>query len=182
MNRFISTDKPPSGPLLQRPAPVVRLATFSLALVLLLALGLPLYASGRSKHHDRIGPQDYEKAVPLIEIVKIIKRDYDGRLLEIELENERLGGKNVLVYEAKVLLSRGDVLKLYYDARTATLLKLKGHYPKHKGKGRSFQNGEKRLRPSRKGWKHREKHDDDDEEEGDEKHGRTKYHKYQKYN
>jgi hypothetical protein len=63
-------------------------------------------------------------ALPLRAIHEVVGRDFEGRVLEAELE----AGSNEdnLVYEITVLASGGRVLKLEYDARTATLLKARG--------------------------------------------------------
>jgi uncharacterized membrane protein YgcG len=75
-----------------------------------------------------------KSAVPLKRVIRKIRKTYGGRLLEIKLEKERVGGKFILLYEAKVLMSNGAVLKLYYHARNLKLLKRKGRYKKRKKK------------------------------------------------
>jgi uncharacterized membrane protein YkoI len=66
---------------------------------------------------------DRGAALPLRTIYDAAGRDFEGRVLEAELEAEPDGE---LVYEITVLSPGGRVLKLEYDARTAMLLKAKG--------------------------------------------------------
>jgi uncharacterized membrane protein YkoI len=47
-------------------------------------------------------------------------------VLEVELETEQIGSKQVAVYEIKAFTRRGAVLKVYYDARTLKRLSVKG--------------------------------------------------------
>lgn len=59
---------------------------------------------------------------PLSEILDAAAREYPGQVLEVELEHEH----GAWIYEMKVLAKDGAVLKLEYDARTATLLRARG--------------------------------------------------------
>jgi uncharacterized membrane protein YkoI len=64
-----------------------------------------------------------DQVLPLIEILKIVERDFHGRVIEVELEME--GGQ--LVYEIELLLRDGRLIEVEFDARTAELLKVKGN-------------------------------------------------------
>ncbi|HYD29947.1 MAG TPA: PepSY domain-containing protein [Azospirillaceae bacterium] len=92
-------------------------------LLFLLLLTTPAWA-GEEHDHDRA-----ERALrsgevmPLGRILEAIERDFQGDFLEVELEGEH--GR--WVYEVKLLSPQGSVLKLVYDARTAELLKARGH-------------------------------------------------------
>lgn len=59
---------------------------------------------------------------PLSEILDAAARAFPGQVLEVELEHE----DGAWIYEMKVLAKDGAVLKLEYDARTATLLRARG--------------------------------------------------------
>lgn len=59
--------------------------------------------------------------VPLSRILEAADRDFPGELIEAELE-ERHGRP---VYEIKRLTTDGRLLKLYYDARDGSRLKVK---------------------------------------------------------
>lgn len=59
---------------------------------------------------------------PLSEILDAAAREFPGQVLEVELEHEH----GAWIYEMKVLAKDGAVLKLEYDARTATLLRARG--------------------------------------------------------
>ncbi len=120
----------------------------------------PLFADSEPYKHEPTTSADRDQTVSLLQIIKTIERDFPGRLLEIELENERIGGTYILVYDAKVLTSSGDVLKLYYDAKTSKLLKFKGHHQKARIKKRPSRSKARRK-------KQRKRHDDDHDKEHD---------------
>ncbi len=91
---------------------------------------IPVMAS--SNLHEKITISDKKSAIPLKRVIRKIRKNYGGRLLRIKLEKEEIGGRLVLVYEAKVLVSDGRVLKLYYNAKNLKLLKRKGSYKKRR--------------------------------------------------
>lgn len=124
---------------MKRAVPIICfvLVATGLSLIPLLHGAPPLFAQYRLTGHNIISKSDRAKNVPLLKIIKAIKRDYGGRLLEVELERERIGGVRILVYEAKVLTPNGNVLKLYYDAKTGKLLQLKGHHSRSRARKRS---------------------------------------------
>ncbi len=112
----------PLSPVRQRPGVAVLIAaTLSLA-----AFGLPARADGA-----RENPRQFAEAgdiVPLEQLLTRIRRDYEGRVLKVELEGEDRKGQVRWVYEVKVLTPEGSVLKLEYDATSMELLEMKGHY------------------------------------------------------
>lgn len=65
---------------------------------------------------------------PLSEILARIEKEFDGRVLEVELDRHR---GNRLVYEIELLTPDGRVLEIRYDGRTGERLSVRG------------QNGEK---------------------------------------
>ncbi|MBP7064196.1 PepSY domain-containing protein [Ferrovibrio sp.] len=61
--------------------------------------------------------------LPLGRILEAVQRDFNGEVIEVELDRER----GNWVYEIKLLAPHGAVLKLDYDAANATLLRSRGH-------------------------------------------------------
>ncbi len=135
------------------------LVATGLSLLSVLYGASPLFADSNEDVHEPTSSSDRDKTVSLLQIIKTIERDFPGRLLEIELENERIGGSYILVYDAKVLTPSGDVLKLYYDAKTSKLLKFKGHHQKARTKKRTGRSKYRRK-------KQRKRDDDDDDDHG----------------
>lgn len=58
--------------------------------------------------------------LPLSKILEIAKRDYPGRVLEVDLDRE--DGR--YLYEIEILLADGRVIELTYDGATGRLLEL----------------------------------------------------------
>jgi uncharacterized membrane protein YkoI len=56
--------------------------------------------------------------MPLEEILKNIRRSYPGRILEVELENE----KGRVIYELEILGADSIVREIYIDAKSGELL------------------------------------------------------------
>ncbi|MFQ5509044.1 MAG: PepSY domain-containing protein [Leptospirillia bacterium] len=77
--------------------------------------------------NDRL---DHERARALVEAGEILSLEeilkklftrYEGNLLETELEEE----DGVIVYEIELLRSDGQVVELFFDARSGELIKTK---------------------------------------------------------
>ena len=104
------------------------------------------------------GDSDHERAriavesgaiVPLSNILEKVESLYEGSIIEVELENEeykRKGKKedsiSGYIYEIKLLTPQGNLLKLKLDARTAELIKVKGHGEKQARKKNGAPEGE----------------------------------------
>lgn len=82
----------------------------------------------------RADDDDHERArravqagevLPLRTILDNVARDYPGDIIETELEESH----GAIVYEIKVISPEGRVMKVYYDARTGSLLRIKGKRP-----------------------------------------------------
>ena len=58
---------------------------------------------------------------PLAEILASIRKEFGGKVLDVELEREDSGA---LVYEIEVLADDGRVLELEYDGRTGQRLSI----------------------------------------------------------
>lgn len=99
--------------------------------VVAVSLILTILALGPSARADEPGQDDYQappadEVVPLHALLARIREDFNGRILEVELEQEWRRGGRIWVYEAKLLTAHGHVLKLDYDAKTLELLDWKG--------------------------------------------------------
>ena len=64
--------------------------------------------------------------LPLRTILDHAARDYPGEVIEAELDDDD-GGR--VIYELKLITDQGQVMKLYYDAQSGALLKVKGKRP-----------------------------------------------------
>jgi uncharacterized membrane protein YkoI len=60
-------------------------------------------------------------AVALV-LLALVQKKYPGQILEVELEQEEYGDKDIWIYEIKMLTRRGRVIELEYDAATLELL------------------------------------------------------------
>jgi uncharacterized membrane protein YkoI len=101
----------------------MRILRTSLLLAALALLALPVRADS---DHDRA-----RRAVeagdirPLSEVLARIQRDHPGEVLDVELEDENESGLRRMIYEVKVLGSDGAVSKIYVDAKSLDILKVK---------------------------------------------------------
>lgn len=94
--------------------------------VLLVFLAAPALADDGldgDRDHDRArAAVERGEALPLSVIAARARRDFGGRLLEVEMDRE--DGR--LVYEIELMAQGGRVIELLYDARTGDLLKAEG--------------------------------------------------------
>lgn len=89
-------------------------------LAAVLALSFPARAD--EADHDRARRALEEgRILPLGQILARAEAAYPGQLIEAELEDEH--GR--LVYELKLLAKDGRLLKLYYDAASGEVLKVR---------------------------------------------------------
>ena len=78
---------------------------------------------GHSADHERArAARDRGEALPLAGILTAIQRDFRGRVIDVELEQD----DGQLFYELELLVPDGRVVKLKIDARTGSLVKIKG--------------------------------------------------------
>ncbi len=105
-------------------------------LLLLPALLISLFVPVRADDDTdtaRMAIQSGEIA-PLGELFSRLAKDAPGKVLKVELEHEGKSAPHPWIYEVKVLTPGGRVLKLEYDARDLSLLKLKGKGEQHHGR------------------------------------------------
>lgn len=97
-----------------------------LSAVLVAALTAVVAVAGdaaATSDHDRARRAVEEgRILSLKDILARAQGAYPGQVIEAELEDE--GG--IVVYEIKMLTADGRVMKLYYNAATGELLKVKG--------------------------------------------------------
>ena len=62
------------------------------------------------------------EVIPVEQLFQQVKREFEGIILELELEEEDLRW----IYEVKLLTPQGNVLKINYDAKSIALLTVKG--------------------------------------------------------
>ncbi|MEE3624435.1 PepSY domain-containing protein [Nitrospirillum sp. BR 11752] len=93
-----------------------------IAALLLPLLAVPAALADTDQDQDRArAAVEQGRALPLRTILDRAAERFPGQLLEAELEEEH--GR--LVYEIKLLMDGGRVVKLHYDARTGDLLAVK---------------------------------------------------------
>ncbi|MCF3630537.1 PepSY domain-containing protein [Thalassospiraceae bacterium LMO-SO8] len=110
----------------------MRRFTILVLTALLSAASVPALADGGGEHRDGYKrDDDHDRArralergeiLPLTDILKRANKEYPGQLIEAELDDDHGG----MVYELVIISAEGRVYKLYYDARTGELLKVKG--------------------------------------------------------
>lgn len=99
------------------------LSAFALMGMLLPALLFAPWLQADDEDHERARQAlEAGEVLPLRTILDRLEQDYPGDILEVELERE--DGR--WVYEIKLLRDSGAVNKLELDARSGTLLRIKG--------------------------------------------------------
>jgi uncharacterized membrane protein YkoI len=88
-------------------------------------------ADGDSDHDRARAAVESGDIVPLSQILEKVEFLYHGSIIEVELEDEEDDDEESFVsgwiYEIKLLTPQGNLLKLKIDARTAQLIRVKGH-------------------------------------------------------
>jgi uncharacterized membrane protein YkoI len=104
----------------------------STGLVVATVITISLYAvtpiKADSDQHDVQRAIDSGEVVPMQQLFAQIRREFGGRILKVELEQEHYEGNLRWIYEAKILMTNGHVLELYYDAQNLELLNREGSY------------------------------------------------------
>jgi uncharacterized membrane protein YkoI len=95
---------------------------------LALPLSLALLAGSGAAYADR---EDHERArkaleagevLPLKTILERVEQNFPGQVMDVELERERVGGRERWIYEIKVLRTGGALVKLKLDARDGSVM------------------------------------------------------------
>ena len=63
-----------------------------------------------------------DEVASLKDLLAVVDKTVQGRILEVELEREDIGGKETWIYEVKLLTRKGKVYELEYNAVTLELL------------------------------------------------------------
>lgn len=93
------------------------------ALVVACLLAAAALADSDDDHERARRAFEAGEIVSLSSIIDRVERDFDGELLEVELEDE---GRHGLVYEVKLLAPGGEILELLFDAGDGELLRVEG--------------------------------------------------------
>ena len=94
-----------------------------LFVLMLILAGLPAAVQAQ------VAPEaDIAAGTQMTKLLQRVQAAFPGRILKVELEQGDDAGGGPPVYEVKVLTASGDVLKLFYDARTLRLERILGRY------------------------------------------------------
>ena len=97
-----------------------------LGVLLVVLAALAVGASWSIADDDRESAPLPGEVAPLRELLVLVQKKYPGRILEVELEQEEYGDKDIWIYEIKILTHKGRVYELEYDAATLELLDTEG--------------------------------------------------------
>lgn len=106
---------------LLRPRPI--LLTAILFVVAVLSLAGAALSDDRDDHERARRAFEAGEIMSLSRILENVKRDFDGELIEVELEDEDRRG---FVYEVKLLTRDGAIVELLYDAQSGELIRSEG--------------------------------------------------------
>lgn len=82
-------------------------------------------AVAQEDHDDARHALKSGQIVALTEIIEQVEERFDGRIIEVELLRDTASGGN-FVYEVELLSSAGDLIQLFFDARTGTPIAMGG--------------------------------------------------------
>lgn len=94
-----------------------------LLLLTLLLLAVPTAVLPSDDHGEARRAVERGELKPLSEILARIEKEFDGRVLDVELERHR---NDRLVYEIELLTPDGRVLEIKYDGRTGERISVRG--------------------------------------------------------
>ena len=97
-----------------------------LAVALVLMVTFAVGASWSVADDDQESAPKPGEVAPLRDLLALVQKKYPGQILEVELEQEEYGDKDIWIYEIKILTRRGRVFELEYDAATLELLDTEG--------------------------------------------------------
>lgn len=85
---------------------------------LLLSIALAAPAAGDDDHDAVRRARQRGEIVPLAGILADAESRYEGRMIEVELEED----DGIVVYELEMLTPQGKIIELTYDARSGAFL------------------------------------------------------------
>lgn len=89
-------------------------------MVLPFVVGVTVVSLTQADTHDEVRQlSEDQQILPLEELLKQVRQQHPGRVLEVELEKE----SGQYIYEIEVLNKQGQVSELKYNAQTGELLK-----------------------------------------------------------
>lgn len=97
-----------------------RLALAALALWAAALAGPSAFASGNDDHDRARQAVQAGQVLPLPAVLERLQREVPGKVLEVELEQER----GSWIYEIKLLTPAGQLTKVKLDARTGEVLRV----------------------------------------------------------
>lgn len=107
----------------RRHSPCRLTAALALALAAALAPAGSVAQDPPGVHHERArAARERGEVLPLERILALVERDFQGRVIEVELERD--DGR--LIYEIELLLPDGRVIEAEFDARSGVLVGLEG--------------------------------------------------------
>lgn len=93
-----------------------------LLLILLCIPGIPPGQAHSEDHESARRAVERGELRPLSEILGAVEKEFEARVLEVELERDEKSG--ALVYEIKILMRDGRVLELEYDGRSGRRIRI----------------------------------------------------------
>lgn len=99
-----------------------------------LILGLCRAATADMSHDQALEAVRSGKILPILTIIEMVEREYNGRVVEVELENDEDGhggqngqnGEVGFTYEINMVTDEGRLLELMVDAATGEVIGLGG--------------------------------------------------------
>jgi uncharacterized membrane protein YkoI len=93
------------------------------AIAAFLTVGALAFGGGSARDHERARRAvETGEILPLSKILAVVEQAFEGRLIEVELEDE----DGTLVYEIEILAPQGNVIEVTVDARDAKILEVEG--------------------------------------------------------
>jgi len=89
----------------------------------MLLLTALIFAAPLALADDIRGMQMPNEVASLKNLLATVNKTHQGKILEVEMEQEDIDGKKIWVYEVKLLTRKGKVYELVYNAITLKLLK-----------------------------------------------------------
>ncbi|HLI12954.1 MAG TPA: hypothetical protein VKY65_15280 [Alphaproteobacteria bacterium] len=93
---------------------------------ILLSLGAAGVAAAGDDHERARAALEAGEIRPLKEIVGNVQSRCGGKVIEVELEQSSRNGRQFWLYELRMMMPKGDVLRLDIDASTTEILQVKG--------------------------------------------------------